>query len=151
MRYKRFTVSNYRAIAGPLEIRISAHSLMPIIGVNESGKTTVLHAIFAFDHYNDDLNDAGRHLKDVSNLYRTSSPPATVSAEIELTTSELKASLASCAKESPSLKAAFELIRGKRKLPTKLLLRRNIVSKKYPSLTRLSGVQMCRMLWLGNL
>jgi hypothetical protein len=131
MRFTRFTIANYRAITGPLNIDISKHCLMPIIGVNESGKTTLLHAIFAFDYYNDDLNDSGRHLKDVSNLYRTSSPAATVSAEVELSAAELKTCLEDCAKEHPSFKSVFEVIRGRRKLSNKILIRRNIVTKKY--------------------
>jgi predicted ATP-dependent endonuclease of OLD family len=71
--------------------RSSESSLLPIIGVNESGKTTILHALFAFDLYNDNSNDNGRHLKDISNLYRTSSEPATVAADIAITKDELLA------------------------------------------------------------
>ena len=71
MRYLRFTINNYRAIVGPLTIDVSKPKLMPIVGVNESGKTTVLHALFAFDHFNDEMNDDGRHLRDTANLYRT--------------------------------------------------------------------------------
>jgi predicted ATP-dependent endonuclease of OLD family len=56
---------------------------MPIIGVNECGKTTILHALFAFDFYNDKFND-GRHLKDVSNLYKTKPEIPIVSAQIEI-------------------------------------------------------------------
>jgi len=82
VHYKRFLIKNYRAITGPLEIDVEKRALTPIIGVNESGKTTVLHAIFAFDCFNDHLNDGGRHLKDTSNLYRTSSPPATIEATL---------------------------------------------------------------------
>jgi hypothetical protein len=104
---------------------------MPVIGVNESGKTTVLQAIFAFDGYNDDFNDNGRHLQDTSNLYRTSSPQATVTADIEFALSELKAALLECEKDYPPLKIFCESMRARRKLPTKLRIRRNIVTKAY--------------------
>jgi hypothetical protein len=60
---------------------------MPIIGINECGKTTILHALFAFDELNDDLNN-GRHLRDTDNLYATSLKPAVVSAEVALSRKE---------------------------------------------------------------
>src|SRR5665213_499315 len=131
MRYIRFIISNYRAIAGPLEIRVDKHSLMPIVGINESGKTTVLHAIFAFDSYNDDLNESDKHLSDTANLYRTSSPPATVEAEIELSVAELRARIAACEKSKADLKSELSTIRARRKLPTKLLISRNIPTGAY--------------------
>ena len=60
MRYKQFVINHYRAITGPLKIDVDKRTLTPIIGVNESGKTTILHAIFAFDYYNDGLNGGRR-------------------------------------------------------------------------------------------
>jgi predicted ATP-dependent endonuclease of OLD family len=68
MRYLTFTIKNYRAITGPLEIDVNKKTLIPIIGINESGKTTILQAIFSFDYYNDEFNQEGRHLKDTTNL-----------------------------------------------------------------------------------
>lgn len=132
MRYKRFVITNYRAINGPVEIRCDKGSLMPIIGVNESGKTTILQAIFAFDHYNDDLNDGGRHLRDVSNLYKSSSPPAVVEAEVETTPTELRKIFAECAEDAPaSEKSAYEELARRKKLPSKLTIRRTIPTRKY--------------------
>ena len=84
MRFTSFTIKNYRAITGPLVIDLSKKSLLPIIGTNESGKTTILQAIFAFDSYNDKFND-GLHLSNTSNLYLTLSSPALVEAQIEMT------------------------------------------------------------------
>jgi predicted ATP-dependent endonuclease of OLD family len=49
MKYERFVIQNYKANKGPLEIDVSRRRLHPIIGINESGKTTVLHAISVFD------------------------------------------------------------------------------------------------------
>jgi len=132
MRYRRFVIKNYRAIVGPMEVRFDRGSLTPIIGVNESGKTTILHAIFAFDLFNDDLNEGGRHLKDVSNLYRSSSPPAVVEAEVETTPSELRRIFAECAKEcSPSDKSTYEELGRRKKLPSRILIRRTIPTRKY--------------------
>ena len=81
MEYRAFTIRNYRALKGPLTIDVAKRPLLPIIGINESGKTTVLHAIFAFDHYNDGLN-GGRHLEDTHNLWSTGKVAATVEAEL---------------------------------------------------------------------
>lgn len=88
MEYKKFIISNYRAIRGPLTINVGKDSLIPVIGVNESGKTTILQAIYAFDNFNDDLN-GGNHLKDISNLYGTSTQPATVAAEVSLNSANI--------------------------------------------------------------
>src|SRR5688572_4452532 len=88
MRYLRFVIRNYRAITQPLEIDVARHSLMPIIGVNECGKTTILHAIFAFDFLNDKLNDNGRHLKDTRNLYQTGTRGGRIAAVIEISKDE---------------------------------------------------------------
>ena len=70
MKYTKFTLKDYKAIAGELEIDIKK-SLLPIICINESGKTSILWGIFAFDEANDALNE-GRHMKNVGNLYKTS-------------------------------------------------------------------------------
>ncbi len=67
MKYKKFIIDNYRGIDGPLSIDIDRDTLIPIIGVNESGKTTILHAILAFDHINDKQN-GGLHINDASDV-----------------------------------------------------------------------------------
>ena len=88
MKYTKFTLKDYKAIAGELEIDIRK-SLLPVIGINESGKTSILWGIFAFDSNNDTLND-GRHMKNVGNLYRTSNRgEASIIADIEATKEEL--------------------------------------------------------------
>jgi len=87
MKYKKFIIKNYRGIGGPLSIDIERDPLIPIIGVNESGKTTILHAILAFDHIND-KQDGGLHINDASNLYKSSPLHPIVAAEIELSWSE---------------------------------------------------------------
>ena len=55
MKYTKFTLKDYKAIAGELEIDIRK-SLLPVIGINESGKTSILWGIFAFDSNNDWTN-----------------------------------------------------------------------------------------------
>ncbi|MDY6072148.1 MAG: AAA family ATPase [Bacilli bacterium] len=84
MKYNKFIIKNYRAIEGPLEIDIKKNKLVPLIGANESGKTTILQAIYAFDYANDKEYE-GRHLKELRNFYNPGSNiNATIDAEISI-------------------------------------------------------------------
>lgn len=129
MKYRKFIVSNYRAISGPLVIDVSKNVLIPIIGINECGKTTILQAIFAFDHCNDELNDNGRHRRDTDNLYATNPKPAIVSAEVDVPRYDLRAKLSHITQ--PSLKYAAEGYKKKRGVPTTFTISRNIKSGVY--------------------
>lgn len=131
MRYLRFTINNYRAIVGPLTIDVSKPKLMPIVGVNESGKTTVLHALFAFDHFNDELNEDGRHLRDTANLYRTNPPRATVSAVVELIRAELESVIAECERTHENLKPGLATLKRRRGLPTEITINRDLQTRAY--------------------
>jgi hypothetical protein len=130
VRYKRFVINNYRAITGPLEIAMEKRALTPIIGVNESGKTTILHAIFAFDFTNDRLN-GGRHLKDTSNLYRTSSPSAVIEALVEISKPELDGVISACADANEPLRQQISALKKRRALPTTWKIRRDLKTLKY--------------------
>jgi AAA15 family ATPase/GTPase len=99
MEYEKFIIENYRAITGPLEVNVGKKPLIPIIGVNECGKTTILSAIFAFDLTNDTLN-GGRHLKDTQNLYGTSPGVPKVSADISLKVNDVLLSLENARKKA---------------------------------------------------
>ncbi len=89
MKYIDFTISNYKAIKSNLIVDVNKNSLIPIIGVNESGKTSVLWAIFCFDKHNDRLND-GRHLLNAGNLSETTSRSVPfITARIKITLDEL--------------------------------------------------------------
>jgi ABC-type molybdenum transport system ATPase subunit/photorepair protein PhrA len=96
MKYLSFSVNNYRGISSAVAISLKKQSLYPIIGINESGKTTILHAIFAFDYFNDKLNDNGRHLRDVGSLYEVPPKPPQVTAVVACTSSDFIEALISC-------------------------------------------------------
>lgn len=81
MKYLKFTINSYRAIKGPLTIDFSRFSLVPLIGLNECGKTTILQAIFAFDHLNDDEYES-RHIENTENLYDTKGSNPSITAQI---------------------------------------------------------------------
>jgi predicted ATP-dependent endonuclease of OLD family len=129
VKYRKFIIEKYRAIDKPLTIDVSGNMLMPIIGVNECGKTTILHAIFAFDEVNDDLNEGGRHLRDTDNLYVTSPKPATVSAEVAVSRGELLACLKGLANSPHS--ASVDTYRKKRGVPSTFVITRDLKTKRY--------------------
>jgi predicted ATPase len=83
MKYKKFIIDGYRGINDLTEINIVKESIIPIIGKNESGKTTCLEAILAFDFHNDNEHN-GKHLQNVQNLYSTLPKPVIISAEVDL-------------------------------------------------------------------
>ena len=89
MKYLAFRIWKYRGIGKELVINIENNSLVPLVGINECGKTTILQAIFSFDAVNDNEYD-GNHLIDTLNLYHTSdSQPPFVGADIQITRPEL--------------------------------------------------------------
>lgn len=90
MHFKKFIIKRYKAIEDNIIIDLQKNSLIPIIGINECGKTTILNAIFAFDHTNDIYNSTIKQLTDVHNLYGTTQEPAIIAAEIHITLEELK-------------------------------------------------------------
>ena len=56
MRYKSFTIENYRAIKDKVIIDLEKR-VIPLVGINECGKTTILQAIFCFDYGNDTYDE----------------------------------------------------------------------------------------------
>ena len=82
MKYSKFTIHKYKGIKKPIVIDLMKSSLIPIIGVNECGKTTILEALLSFDDTND-YNLGGNHLKHIQNLYDTKRFEIIVSAEIK--------------------------------------------------------------------
>jgi len=155
MQYKRFIIRNYRAITGPLEINVATNPLIPIIGINECGKTTILNAIFAFDKYADALND-GRQLEDTHNLYGTAPTTPIVSAEISLQTKDFVRALDNVANENVGIAAEVEKYRRKRnQFPHTLQIDRNLTTKRYglpikgfrdPELNHLLATQLIQQL-----
>lgn len=52
MRYTKFTIENYRAVKNAT-LDLSTEGLVLLLGINESGKTSVLRAIESFDYTSD--------------------------------------------------------------------------------------------------
>ncbi|PWL31832.1 AAA family ATPase [uncultured Roseivirga sp.] len=87
MKIKSFEINNYRAIAN-LTVPLN-YSINPIIGVNESGKTSILKAILCLDKDRDRLNK-GEHL-DYQNKYSTSdTTDCRVIAKLHLSEEDIK-------------------------------------------------------------
>jgi len=126
MRYKKFFISRYKALSN-VEINLR-NNLIPIIGINESGKSTLLHAILAFDKHNDDqLNQY--HL-DAKNRYDYESADHIISAHLEFNDAdEIKhlqkqLSLSKTSKLIPQLQAIFQKNES-------LVLSRNLDTRQY--------------------
>src|SRR6185312_9358871 len=126
MRYLEFIINNYRAIVGPLQVSLRKNTLVPVIGINESGKTTILHAIFSFDHFNDKLN-GGQHLKDTRNLFRTSPVDPTIEAVIELH----RADTSDLLKKFQNTDQIQAYLKKRRSWPVEWRIQRNLSTLKY--------------------
>ena len=132
MRYKSFSISNYRAIVEPITIGLSRKTLIPIIGINECGKTTILQGIYAFDYFNDN-EYKGQHLLNTLNLYKTSEEDPIVKAKIEIDYNILTAYWdAIKAKQDPATQAQFNTITiDKISFNNELTILRNLITKMY--------------------
>lgn len=60
MKFVKFEITGYRAI-DKITVDLN-HQIIPIIGVNEAGKTSILQAILSFDKNQDKINN-GNHLQ----------------------------------------------------------------------------------------
>lgn len=78
MRYKKFSIKRYRAVDSA-EVPVG-NRLIPLIGVNESGKTSILKAILCFDKNSDKA--AGREHLEYKNNYVVGVHESSVSADI---------------------------------------------------------------------
>jgi AAA15 family ATPase/GTPase len=76
MKYTKFIIKNYKAI-DELTVNLSKN-VIPLIGLNESGKTSILQAILAFDKDKDNLLD-GLHVI-TKNKYKTVQSPCELKA-----------------------------------------------------------------------
>lgn len=79
MKYSKFEIQGYRAI-DDTSIAIGKNTLIPIIGINEAGKTSLLQAILSFDKSKDKTNK-GNHLN-YENKYQTKAAPCVIKAHI---------------------------------------------------------------------
>ncbi|WP_368293692.1 AAA family ATPase [Dehalobacter sp. TBBPA1] len=80
MRYKKFCIRNYKAIED-LAINLN-RNVIPLIGVNESGKTSILQAILAFDKDKDNILGGGH--ANPKNKYKTTQASCQLIASIEI-------------------------------------------------------------------
>jgi AAA15 family ATPase/GTPase len=104
MEYKRFHIEKYKALINS-DITIMSKPV-PIIGVNESGKSSALEALAHFDYRNDDLVSS-RGWK-FFNRYKPEEKEFCVSADIELSQSELDQIIAGYIPPEPTPEAVPE-------------------------------------------
>ena len=128
MIFKKFIIEKYRAIENA-EVDIAGNDLIPIIGVNESGKTTLLQAILAFDEMSDKTH-RGLHLKFKNRYDRNDKQKGIIKAEVLIESSEQIDQI----KENLSLEESDSVIAQLRnflKSKEPLVLVRTFPGKKY--------------------
>ena len=140
MEFLSFTISNYRAISSDLRINLKDKGLIPLVGINECGKTTILQAIFSFDYFNDNEYN-GKHLQDTRNLYQTDQTEPIISAELKVTKEELTEHFAefrdALIAEQSTPQDAETVAKTEALLPaeladrSRLVIQRNLTSKTY--------------------
>ncbi len=85
MIYKSFEIKNFKGIED-VTISLRKNDLVLLLGLNESGKTTILKAIETFDYINDPTadisNDFFRSIRNKSNVNFTGE--ASITAHIEI-------------------------------------------------------------------
>ena len=84
MHITKFVIRNYRSIKN-IEVKMG-YAINPIIGVNESGKTSILNAILAFNKKRD--SKSKQHLE-YKNRYILEGQECCISAYVQLTTVEM--------------------------------------------------------------
>ncbi|MET3698379.1 predicted ATP-dependent endonuclease of OLD family [Bacillus oleivorans] len=113
MKYIGFIIENYRAIER-IEVKIS-DPLIPIIGINESGKTSVLKGILSFDKLKDNYNK-GEHLN-FKNKYSYKEKQCNITARVLIETEEEVEKLAKKMKlkvGDPLVETLFDYVKNKR-------------------------------------
>lgn len=104
MKYMKFTITDYRAIK-KVSVDLSPR-IVPLVGVNECGKTTILKGVFCFDYTNDSENK-GEHLQNLENLYSTTAKDdAIIEAEISVTKQDVSRAISDVIAEKTSEQAA---------------------------------------------
>lgn len=131
MKYKKFKIHKYKAIE---DVEISLrNNLIPIIGINESGKTSILYAILSFDKDNDDYFN-GNHLI-AENRYEWDSKNHEISAELEFNNLAEIESIIEDLKITKRKKIYRDLVELFQN-GNKIVIKRNLDNKKY-SITNL--------------
>jgi len=130
MKYLEFTIHKYKAIDKDLTVKLEKNRLTPIIGINECGKTTILHAIFAFDFYNDVFNEKIHHLDDVKNLYKPGQKQkAEISAKIQISWNEFLEVLKQ--EDIKTLDGIAAYKRKKENFHDEIIIARDLINKEY--------------------
>ena len=88
LSYVDFTIENYKSIKMPIKIPLTEGRLVALLGLNESGKTTVLKALESFDYRNDpkDLSAVKKMFAKVPNkqdIFSNKSAKITASIKID--------------------------------------------------------------------
>lgn len=87
MEITEYRIRNYKAITD-ISLKLN-YSIIPIIGVNEAGKTSILQAILAFDK-NRDKTNSGSHLEFQNKYSIKDTKDSKISVNVKLDKKEIK-------------------------------------------------------------
>ncbi len=133
MEYKKFQIIEYKGIKGPLDVDISKNRLIPLVGINECGKTTILKAIFCFDYINDNAY-GGTHLERLENLYSSDSgEQPRICAFIKTNKEEFVNIIANFKEDSSKINVTEETYQKIQELEDfgEIIITRDLLSKTY--------------------
>lgn len=133
MEYKKFQINQYKGINGPLDVDISKNRLIPLVGINECGKTTILKAIFCFDYINDKAY-GGAHLERLENLYSSKSgEKPRISAFIKTNKKEFISVIDDIRDDSSKINITDETYNIIQEIEDfeEIVITRDLISKKY--------------------
>ena len=125
MHYRKFYIDKYRAIEHA-EVEVG-NQLIPLIGINESGKTSILKAILCFDK-NSDKYGGGEHLE-FKNNYQIGDHECAITAEVIIdSTSDIERITESLQlkADSPTLSSLIKIFKNK----SPILIQRDIANPK---------------------
>ncbi len=133
MEYIKFQINQYKGIKGPLDIDISKSRLIPLVGINECGKTTILKAIFCFDYINDNSYE-GAHLERLENLYSSErGEQPRISAYIKTDKKEFLDIINDIKEENSELNISEEIYQQIQEITSfnEIIITRDLITKKY--------------------
>ncbi|MCH8905154.1 MAG: AAA family ATPase [Bacteroidetes bacterium] len=127
MKYKKFAIDNYKGIEH-IEIPIKQR-MIPLIGINESGKTSILQAILCFDKNKDGRNKSA-HLN-YENNYTIEQKECIIKVETVFEGMEEVEQIAKGMKLDPNEDLLYKNLKDYAKNKKPLVISRKLETRKY--------------------
>lgn len=126
MQFRKFSIHQYRAV-DQAEVPVG-NRLIPLVGINESGKTSILQAILSFDRLSDNYG-GGKHL-DFKNKYIVGEHECVITADVVID-SEHDLDSISEKLSLPRGNNVLKELEGVYESKSSIYISRNLKTKKY--------------------